>query len=517
MFLSTIVVALAAQAATQTSPWEKEVVYQIFPRSFYSAKNDHVGDLKGITSKLDYLKDLGFTAVLINPIFASRMYHNYFADDFLKVDPGFGTNRDFFELIRQAHSRHIKVILDMEVQYVADRHPWFIQGINNPKSDLIWMNGSNLFGDKLPGYDGQAIGYATLNPDSKRLRTMTRDVFRYWAAPEGNPNRGVDGFRIDHMMDDLDNQHVKTGMLKNFWLPIEQYIRHLNPKAFFLAEQADWGFGTEVFEKSNVEAVYAFQLRAAWITLNKSKIEKALAATSSATPKGKTQFVFIENHDVERYASIVNRDPRLLRLGAVFNFTVKGTPMVYYGQELGMAGKQGNWKTDGNDIPVRLAYRWTHKVEGKGSANFYRNGGPWAGVEYSTDGDGVSYEEEVGKRDSLLNFYKRLIHIRASYPALQTGTMELVDSGNPEVLSFDRVLGHSRIRIYLNLSSDKQLIHLPAASGSHTDIFSGKKSKRADDPSPAVRPHGINVAAGWVVPAYGAAGFVLSFLRGLQG
>src|SRR6478752_2278647 len=102
------------QPPAPVSPWEREVVYQIFPRSFRDSDGNHIGDLKGIAERLDHVKSLGATAILINPIFASRMYHNYFADDFYTVDPEFGTNADFFDLVKQAHRKRIKVILDME-------------------------------------------------------------------------------------------------------------------------------------------------------------------------------------------------------------------------------------------------------------------------------------------------------------------------------------------------------------------------------------------------------------------
>jgi len=417
------------------------------------------------------------------------MYHNYFADDFLKVDPTLGTNRDFFELIRQAHERRMNVLLDMEVQYVADKHPWFRAAEQDPKSpfaEFVWMRGSKLFGDILPGYDGQKIGFATLNPDSLGLRARILDVFRYWAAPDGNPRHGVDGFRIDHMMDDLDFQHVKTGMLKNFWLPIEQSIRSLNPRIFFLAEQSDWGLGTEAFERGKVDAVYAIPLRAAWVTLDKAKIEKAIREEQAATPANKTQFVFIEDHDVERYASVAKSDPDILRLGAVFNLTFKGTPLIYYGQELGMKGIQGHWKTDANDIPVRLAYRWTRKVQGKGAADFYRNSGPWATGEFEKDDDGVSVEEETNNPRSLLNFYRRVIQLRASHPALQSGSLHLIGTRNSQILCYERLNGRQRIQIILHLSDKSQPINLKGG----WDLLTGKRLNGG----PAIlAPHGFKI------------------------
>jgi len=461
--LCAAALASAWLAPSQANPWEKEVVYQIFPRSFYDSNGDHIGDFNGISQKLGFLHEMGITVVLINPIFASRVYHNYFADDFLKTDSTLGSNKDFFELVGKAHSLRMKVILDMEVQYVADRHPWYQAVQKDPQShvaDYLWRKGSAFYGQNIHWYDGQKVDIAAINSTNPEVKRAILDVFRYWAAPDGDPSRGVDGFRIDHMMDDLDNKHVMTGMLKNFWLPIEQDIRSQKPHILFLAEQADWGLGSDMFMNGKVDAAYAIPLRFAFMTFDKLKIEKALRDTASATPAGKTQLIFIENHDLERYANAVRSDRDLLRLGAVFNLTAKGTPLIYYGQELGMRGKQLKGVTDGNDIPIRLAYRWKHKIDSKGTADFYRNTGVWTKTGATKDNDGISVEEESGKADSLLNFYKRLIRLRAKTPALQAGSIEIIDTQNPKVLGYDRVLGSQWVTVFLNLSNTPQVISI---------------------------------------------------------
>jgi len=385
----------------------------------------------------------------------------------------------------------MKVILDVEVQYVADKHPWYRAVKDNPNSPYakyIWTMGSKVFGDKLPSYDGRSIGFATLNPDDPGLRSEIQKVFRYWAAPDGNSSHGVDGFRIDHMMDDLDSQHVKTGMLSGFWLPIEQSIRTLNPNIFFLGEQSDWGLGADLFAKAKVDAVYAIPLWGAWISHDKQKIEHALRETVATMPVGKTEFVFIENHDTKRYASAVDHDPGLLRLGAVFQFTMAGTPMVYYGQELSMAGIQGKWGNDGNDIPIRLAYRWTKTVDGNGAADFYRNSGPWANTGYTKDADGVSVEEERNDPRSLLNFYKRVIELRLSTPALQEGSFRPRGTKNPHLISYERTTKHQTVRVLLNLSKDTQTDSSGRFSGG-LDLFTRKRL----GPSVTLGPHGFVV------------------------
>lgn len=471
--LSAALLALTVSAAP-TPSWEKEVVYQIFPRSFYDSDGDRIGDLKGIAAKLDYLKGLGVTAILLNPIVASRAYHNYFADDFFSVEPKYGTNRDFVDLMRKAHAKGLKVILDMETQYVADQHPWYVAVDADPISPyraFLWMEGSAFYHVPIHWWDGADIQIASVRSDNSDVQAYFQKVFRYWAAPGGKPADGVDGFRIDHMMDDLDDKGVDTNMFRTFWAPIEQAVRQVHPGAFFLAEQADWGFGQDHLTKGGVDAVFAFPLRFDFVSLDKKKLEATLAKTQEITPAGKTQFVFIENHDLDRFASVANGDPALLRLGAVFNLTVKGAPILYMGQELGMKGKAGKWNSDGNDIPRRLAFRWNRTLEAPGAAIWYRNSGPWWSTEYSRDGDGVSVEEEAPRPDSLLNFYRRLIALREKTPALREGDLRIVPVDNPNVLAFTRQAGDRKVTVVLNLSNQPQA--LPGALAAGRDLLGG--------------------------------------------
>ncbi|AIE84148.1 alpha-amylase family glycosyl hydrolase [Fimbriimonas ginsengisoli] len=461
------------QTATPVSPWEREVVYQIFPRSFRDSNGDKIGDLNGIREKLDHFKRLGVTSLLINPIFSSRMYHNYFADDFYKVDAEYGTNKEFFDLIRAAHRKGLKVILDMEVQYVAYQHPWYVARAKDPASPFasyLWDDKGFYTSVPLPMYDGSKIAAAAVDPLNPQVRDYMLNVFRYWAAPEGKKSDGVDGFRIDHMMDDLDLQGVKKGMLANFWTPIETEIRRMKPGTFFLGEQSDWKTGKDLFDQGAVDAVYAMPLMGAVSTRDRTKIENAIQEELGTTPPGKTQLLFIENHDVERWATREKQNPALLRQGAVFNLTLKGTPLVYYGQELGMTGTPGKWGNDGNDIPMRRAYRWTKSNTGTGMAEWYQ-GGPWAEDPASPELEGVSVEEQDRDPRSLMTFYRRLIALRKSDAPLREGTLRIVDLGNPSVLAFAREKGKDTTLVLINLQERVTTLALPSTMRFKSDLW----------------------------------------------
>lgn len=468
---------LAGQAhAASSGAWEREVLYQIFPRSFYDSNGDRVGDFVGLSRKLDYVAGLGATAILLQPILKSRLYHNYMADDFFQVDPSFGTNDQFFDLVRAAHRRHLKVILDMEIQYVADGHPWFTAAAKHPgtrEARRVQLR-SGFYGFlKIPTYDGRQIPIASVNTKAPEVLDAWKRSFLYWASPPGRPRDGVDGFRLDHMMDDLDQKHVDTHLFRRMWQPLERKVRRAKPAMFFVAEQADWGLGTDQFQKGGVDSVYTIPLSSALRSLDAGKIATAIRAELKTTPPGRTQLVFVEDHDVERFASAVKSDPGLLRLGAVFTLTSKGTPSIYYGQELGMKGVQLHGRTDGNDIPVRLAFRWGRDLQSSGTALWYGRG-PWADPAFSSSGDGISVEEESPDPGSLLNFYRRLIRLRRNDPALSEGSEDVLRGAPPGVAAFVRSRGGRNVLVALNLSTASISLTLPKRFRGGLDLWTGR-------------------------------------------
>ena len=456
----------ADQPPRVRSRWEGETIYHIFPRSYRDSDGDRIGDFRGIAAALATIDSLGCTAILLAPVVEARVYHNYFADDFFAVDPSFGSLDDFRMMVREAHGRGLKVILDMEPQYVADGHPWLrpaTAGTASPFADYLWRGGP-LYGDSFVWYDRRHIGISPVNLHNAEVRASVGRVFRFWAE------QGVDGFRIDHMMDDLDRQGVQTGLLASLWDPLERDLRRDYPRVFFVGEQGDWGTGRDILRGTATDAVFAFQLMGALRTLDKAQIEAAMREMAAATPAGKTQLTFLENHDIDRFAS-VEPDARKQRLAAALLFTLKGTPSIYYGQELGMRGRIGTWGGDGNHIPVRLAYRWTRTLDGPGTATWYRDTGPWWSPTWSSDGDGISLEEEARDPESLLRVYRRLGQLRRATPALRIGSQAIMPVTSPHVLAFERREGSSRVVIVANLGGADETTVVPGTGRMH-DLWS---------------------------------------------
>jgi alpha-amylase len=443
-----------------------EVFYQIFVRSFRDSDGDRIGDLRGIQDKLGYLHDLGVTSILLTPINPSLFYHNYFASSFEGVDPEYGGANSLRELVAAIHARSMKIYLDQEIQYVAQDHPWLRQSLGQPASEysrFIPYHGPGntqpepgFFGlSELSMYNGDKIGIATVNLPDSAVQHYFQNLFVSLIDPnhDGRFDDGVDGFRIDHMMDDLDGKGKLTNLFADFWAPIFARARAVNPGIKIIAEQFDWGFGDDFLTRGGADVVFAFPLRAAIVSLKRDSIADAIGQTRQRTPPGKGQLLFIENHDMNRFASEVGGDLRRERIGAALNLLLQGTPLIYYGQEIGMKGRQWKaWGSDANDIPVREAFEWTRTGDSPGSATWYRETGAWWTDRYARDGDGISVEEEARDPASLLSFYRRLLALRRARPELVSGDERVIATDRQDVLAVLRTTtGHASL-LLVNLA-----------------------------------------------------------------
>ncbi|MGH8155683.1 MAG: alpha-amylase family glycosyl hydrolase [Rhodanobacteraceae bacterium] len=456
-----------------------QVFYQIFFRSFRDSNGDRIGDLNGLTSKLGYIKRLGATTILLTPLQPSPYYHNYFATAFKAIDPAYGTMADYFAFVRAAHALGLKVYLDEEFQYVAQGNPWWSTSICKPHAKyadyLLWKDASHCVAEpflnraKWMSYTGESYGIAMVNLNNPAVRRYFRNLLLFWADPHGDCSGrdGVDGFRIDHMMDDLDHKGLDTDLFKNFWTPIFHALKACRPGLGILAEQADWGYGTKQLEQGHADMVFAFPLRGALISLNKQKIIKAIRATDAATPPGKTQVIFLENHDVDRFMSLVHDDQAKARAGAAIELLLKGDPLIYYGQELGMRGMEpknfgksgGIPLSDAVGIPVREAMRWDANLKAPGSAIWYKGKDDewadkwWWKDRYNRSCDGVSLQEEKPEPDSLYHWYRKLLALWHGRPEIRDGSQRILCDDNTAVLCVLRTQGNVRTLLLVNLGT----------------------------------------------------------------
>ncbi|MCB0666106.1 MAG: alpha-glucosidase C-terminal domain-containing protein [Saprospiraceae bacterium] len=490
-----------------------EIIYHVCQRSFYDSDGDLHGDLKGLEKHLNYLQDLGITSILLLPLYHSVYYHNYFPIDFEKIDPEFGTEADFVHLVQEVHRRNMKIYMDMESQYITEDHIWWKDSYGNPQSQysnyLIYNGPDNTNPESiifdlhsLEGYDGTSRQITTINLHNEDAKKYIYDLYKYWLDPnrDGDFSDGVDGYRIDHMMDDLDWKGKLTGLLVNFWRPLFNELRNINPDVKIMGEQADWSaYGREYFESSGIDRLFDFGIKFGISSFDKEIIKQKIDSTLLETPDSKNQLIFIENHDTQRFANDCDSDPAKLKIGATLNIMLPGIPVIYYGQEIGMRGVGGFGafgNTDGNDIPRREAFEWTTTIDQPGMALWYKDSGPWWEARNIRDNDGISVEEQKGNTHSLWNFYKKLISLRKEYVALCDGNILFIENRNANVFSFFRTTTDEKILVNINLSSQKQKLEYEfLKSGINAKLLLDQNGLAAnfDDSSINLVPYGIQI------------------------
>jgi len=447
-----------------------EIIYHVCQRSFFDSNGDTQGDLNGLKQKLPYLQDLGITSILLLPLYDADCYHNYFANDFEKIDAEFGSMKEYISLVKEVHRRGMKMYLDMETQYVTEKHLWWKDAVGNPNSklsDYILFEDSahnipaTIVADLrgLNTYDGSLIKITTVNLRNKKVLEYNKKLFSFFVDPnkDGNFDDGADGFRLDHTMDNLDGKARLTNLFTDFWEPLLSSLKKINPKLKNVAEQADWkDYGFAYFEKAGVDRMFGFGLQSAILSFDKQQLINKADTLLVQCPKGKEQIIFLENHDLDRFASLETNIEKQ-KLAAALMMFIGGVPSIYYGQEIGMKGKIASYgNTDGNDIPRREAFEWHKTVEGKGMATWYKNTGEWWDNTNLKPNDGISLEEQINKSNSLFHYYRKLISLKKSNPALANGTYANAGNNNNKMFSFYRTNNHSKVLVVVNLSGEIQ-------------------------------------------------------------
>lgn len=512
LFILLVFQLLHSQAHSQTKTAKGEVMYHVFQRSFYDSNGDFHGDLNGLKSKLDYLQDLGVTSILLTPLYESQYYHNYYSSNFNVIDPSYGTMADYIALVEDIHARGMKIYMDMETQYVTEDHIWYSDSYGNPASvysdyilydDEAQLKPSSIVFDiyDLLGYNGVRRKITTVNLLHDKVKDYNRDLFTFWLDPnkDGDFSDGVDGYRLDHMMDDLDNKKRLTNLFTNFWVPLIQDLKRTNPNITIMAEQADWGsYGIDYLEKAAVDWVFAFRIQQAIKTFDKTRIASFADTTFATTPTGKSQLVFIENHDIPRFATVVKQDPDKLKVGAALNLLIGGTPSIYYGQEIGMLGDSFFGKyggiTDANEIPYREAFEWNKDKDATGMAFWYKDSGPWWDTSTVKSDDGISYEEQKNDPNSLWNYYKILIELRNQYPALYKGNYATINTQSEHVYTFSRAYNNQIVIVAINMSATVENIQIGKSYRKIKNIFGGSKmTKRNNTMEATLKPYAVQL------------------------
>ena len=411
---------------------------EVFVRSYADSNGDGVGDLRGLTARLDYLNDgnpatttdLGVTGLWLMPTFPSPSYHGYDVTDYRGVNPDYGSLADMQALVAAAHKRGIAVILDLPLNHTSAEHPWFVASAKGqaPYADWYVWAGSPQGSNWQP--DGKRFYYAAFGADLPDLNlvnpAVTAEVTAdasYWLT-----DVGVDGFRLDaakHLIEDgatLENTPETHAWWKTFRGAIEQTA----PGALLLGEVWDTPKNSSSYVPDDLDMTFEFTLASIDVSAAQSgdgsSAERGLASITKLYPSSGGFGAFLTNHDQDRVASQLNGDAGALRVAADLLLTGPGVPFVYYGEELGMTGAKP-------DERIRTPMRWDASTPAAG----FSTHAPWEAL--SGDPTALNVATESADPGSLLSHYRDLIRLRAAHPALAAGTWTAVDVDAPGVVA----------------------------------------------------------------------------------
>jgi alpha-glucosidase len=522
--------------------WQHAVFYEIYPRSFADSNSDGVGDLNGIASKLDYLKDLGVDAIWISPCFPSpQVDFGYDVSDYENIDPMYGTLADFDNLAREAKKRNIHIILDFVVNHTSDQHKWFLDSKSSRTSAhrdwYIWRDGKgpgqppnnwvSTFGGSAWQFDPTTNQYyyhyfypqqPDLNWRNPAVKDAMFDVTHFWYK------RGVSGFRLDAVDTLFEDPNLKDNPIKKpgknaFGDPFEQnkYNTKLPEVHDILrglrqvADQYDavligetWTANVaelnQYYGKGNNELQLPMDFLFTMVNkLSPAEFRKQIAEVNAAS--GWPTFV-ISNHDIvrsyDRYGDGKHND-EIAKLMAGLYLTLRGTPILYYGEEIGMKttpptsreevkdpiGIKGWPKEKGRD-GERTPMQWNDSE----NAGFTK-GTPWLPVPPTYKTHNVA--DESKDPNSVLEFYKSVLKLRHDNQALFSGSYQAINESDPDVLSYLRVYKGEGVVVALNMSGTAQKVNLELKTNGFTSASSllATSSSSAQGNEISLEPYGV--------------------------
>ena len=492
------------------------VVYEIYPQSFYDANNDGIGDLKGIIQKLDYIRDMGFTAIWLNPINKSSFRDaGYDVTDFYAVDPRYGTNDDYKALCSQVHKRGMKIIFDLVAGHTSIDHPWFIESAKDEKNQYtnryIWTDDTFDNSEGIAGYSQRngnfianffwsqpALNYGYAHPDPKKpwqlpvdhpdciaTKEELKKIIDFWI------DLGTDGFRVD-MAASLIKGDTDGSFLKSFWTEIRLHMAKKNPECLLISE---WGLPEKAINSGfHLDFLLHSEIPAYTSLFRHEKgrnVTRLFVGDSYFNKEGKgnintylDRFMFdyentkgkgyigmiTGNHDMQRLSYM--RDPEEAKCAFVFLFTMPGVPFVYYGDEIGMdyikdlPNKEGGYNRTGARTPMQ----WN---EGK-NHGFSQSDSPYLPTD-SREG-APTVEKQLNDENSLLMLVKKLTSLHKTEPAFNAdGDFNILERGYPFV--FERFAHDKRFLIAINPSAKAYSIKTPPLE----EIVLSQNAEYSDD------------------------------------
>jgi alpha-glucosidase len=508
-----------APEKTEDPWWKHAVIYEIYPRSFQDSNGDGVGDINGIASRMDYLRDLGIDAIWISPMYPSPLVDfGYDVSDYTAIDPLYGTLADFDRLVSEGKRRHIRVIMDFVPNHTSDQHPWFKESRSsrtNPKRDwYVWRDGKSegqppnnwqsWFGHSAWQLDPATNQYYyhhfyTEQPDlnwrNPEVRKAMYDAMRFWFK------RGVAGFRIDAVSRLFEDPNLHDDPIlpgKNAYgdpnivhkytdnLPeVHEVLREMrrvadefpgDPVLISEADEPNIAELTKMYGSKNDEIQLPMDFQIADVNKLSAPDFRRLLYEIDRNAAGGQPHYFFSNHDQprqwDRYGDGVH-NAQIAKLMAALLLTTRATPLLYYGEEIGMRTTDPVRKEDVQDPIGKIGWpeekgrdgeRTPMQWDASKNAGFSTAERLWLPVPRGSAECNVKAESQDPR--SILSFYKRLLSLRRSEPALRNGSYVPLDGENPFVLSYlrkDRGKGDA-ILVVLNMSAESRTVRFDLAA-----------------------------------------------------
>ena len=450
--------------------------YEIFVYSFYDTNNDGIGDLNGVTEKLDYIQEMGFNGIWLMPIHPSPTYHKYDVTDYYAIHPDYGTLDDFKNLVVEAHKRGIRIIIDLVVNHTSNSHPWFTEACS-----YIRKNGEpgGEYGDfynfrstdnnayhKVTGtqysYEGQFwSGMPDLNLNSESVRAEIKKIMSFWLT-----DCDVDGFRLDAVTSFF------TGNLQGnidflSWLNTE--AKKIKPAAYIVGEA--WvgdDYTINRYYESGCDSFFLFTGSQAGGSIAMAvkqcngKAVGELFVNLQETYGDAILAPFLGNHDTMRPGSFMPGIENVKMAAGVLSMMNGGT-FVYYGEEIGMISKGGN----NSDPAKRIAMKWEAKNIYEGCCYLPPENTPVDETSYYYP----SVTEQMADENSIINYYKEAMELRNRFPEIARGTVKYYPEGqNNYICVITKEYQGEKITIVFNMDTFEQTVSLDNDMLGYTEL-----------------------------------------------
>jgi alpha-amylase len=460
------VLTISCNNQDKSDHWPYGVNYEVFVRSFADSDGDSIGDFKGLTARLDYLKDLGVGGVWLMPIMNSPTYHKYDVTDYKSIDPEYGTVEDFKTFVAEAHKRDIRVLVDLILNHTGYDHPWFqsaMQGKDSPYRDYyVWakedsvreqiakksisLDSDNLTqwhpvkGDTLSEhyYGFFWGGMPDLNFDNPKVKEEFIDIGQFWLK-----EMNVDGFRLDAAKHIFPSERASDNHA--FWEWFREEMIKIKPDVYLVGEV--WSRAEEVAPYlKGLPALFNFDMGYAITEAVRQGVDssgligkyKSISDYYNQSNREYIDATFLKNHDQNRILSELNGDLNKMKVAASILMSLPGTPYIYYGEEIGMIGTKP-------DEYIREPFIWDTESKDLMQTK-------WEKPKYSTDESVIPLAAQKNDPASLYSFYKRWITYRNSSDILTFGSIKETPIRVNELVSLIREKdGHSLLIIH-NLS-----------------------------------------------------------------